>query len=102
MSGIQDSLGRQSLILRVRGDFGSAMVLLKEQEKICRETGMLDSLLSCLMDQALILRLIGRLDESVKLFREQEAISRKIGNKDSLRGIPVWAFHGIMLERRTR
>jgi tetratricopeptide (TPR) repeat protein len=60
------------------------MALLKEQERICRQLGNLDSLQACLGNQALILRARGDLDGAMALLKEQERICRQLGNPNSL------------------
>ena len=81
---LQASLGNQTNILRVRGDFDGAMALYKEQERICRELGNLDGLQASLGNQALILYTRGDLDGAMELHKEKERICRELGNVEGL------------------
>ncbi len=47
--------GSQGLILKDRGDLDGAMALHKEQERICREPGIPQSLVYSLTNQAILL-----------------------------------------------
>ncbi len=57
---------------------------LREQERIYREAGNLNSLQRSLGDQARILRDRGDLDGAMALLKEQERICREFGNIESL------------------
>jgi nephrocystin-3 len=65
------------------------MSLLKEQEAICREMGILDDLQSSYGNQARILREWGRLEEALELHKKQEQICRRLDNKNQL-GYCYW------------
>ncbi len=60
------------------------MDLLKEQERICKELGNLNSLSNSLGSPALILKAWDRLDEAMDLLKEQELICRELNNPEGL------------------
>jgi tetratricopeptide (TPR) repeat protein len=84
VSRLQKTLGDQASLLIVKSDYDAAMVLLKEQERICREIGNDDDLQSCLYNQARILLFRNFFDASLALLKEQELICRDIGNMEGL------------------
>ncbi|MEN6428712.1 MAG: AAA family ATPase [Phycisphaerales bacterium] len=73
-------LGNQALILWTRGDIDEAMVLIKDQERICRQLGDLDGLQMSLLNQSVILKMQGDLDGAMALLKEQERVCRHSGN----------------------
>jgi len=73
-----------ALILKDRGDLDGAMVLHKEEERLCRELGNKDSLQASLGNQAVILKARGDLDGAMALFKEQERLCRELGNPEGL------------------
>jgi hypothetical protein len=60
------------------------MALHKEEERICRQLGNLDSLSNSLGNQAIILKAWGKLEEAMDLHKEEEGICRKLGNIEGL------------------
>ena len=60
------------------------MALHKEEERICRQLGNLDSLQRSLGNQALILKAWGKLGEAMALHKEEERICRQLGNPEGL------------------
>ena len=62
-------LGNQALILKARGQLDQAMALHKEQERICRQLGNLDSLQISLCNQAGILYARGQLDQAMASYK---------------------------------
>jgi tetratricopeptide (TPR) repeat protein len=77
-------MGNQANILYARGQLDQAMALHKEEERICRQLGNLDSLQTSLGNQAFILKARGQLDEAMALYKEQERICRQLGNPSGL------------------
>jgi len=71
-------------LYRSLGDLDRATALLKEQERVCRQLGNLDSLQASLGNQALILKARGDLDGAMALLKEVERICRQLGNLDGL------------------
>jgi len=59
-------------------------VLHKEEERLCRQLGNLDSLSKSLGGQALILQRRGDLDGAMVLHKEEERLCRQLGNLDGL------------------
>jgi tetratricopeptide (TPR) repeat protein len=84
LNELHGALGNQAVILRARGDLDGAMVLHKEQERICRQLGNLAGLQTTLGNQALILKDRGDLDGAMALHEEEERICRQLGNLDGL------------------
>jgi tetratricopeptide (TPR) repeat protein len=83
-ANLQAALGNQALILYARGDLDGAMVLHKEEERLCRELGNKDGLQRTLCNQASILYARGDLDGAMALHKEQERLCRELGNPQSL------------------
>ncbi|MGH9971815.1 MAG: tetratricopeptide repeat protein [Pyrinomonadaceae bacterium] len=81
---LQGCLGNQAFFFYTRGELDEAMLLHKEQERICRELGNKDGLQACLGNQALIHKDRGEVDEAMRLHKEQERICRELGNKGGL------------------
>ncbi len=77
-------LGNQGLILRKLGRLDEAMALFKEQERISRESGNLQSLSASLGNQAVILSERGDLYEAMNLHKKDEQICRQLGNLEGL------------------
>lgn len=78
------SFGNQANVLYAHGDLDGAMVLYKEQERICRCLGNLSGLSVSLGNQALILQDRGNIDGAMALLKEQERICRQLGNQHGL------------------
>jgi hypothetical protein len=85
-ASLSASLNNQAVILDDRGDLEGAMVLHKEQERICRELGDKAGLQRTLGNQAAIIHTRGDLEEAMALYKEQERISRELGDKAGLGG----------------
>ncbi|MCX6690515.1 MAG: hypothetical protein NTW33_00340, partial [Methanoregula sp.] len=81
---LQGSLGNQALIIKDRGDPDGAMLLHKEEERICQELGNKNGLQACLGNQALILKDRGDLDGAMALHKEEEQICRELGDVNNL------------------
>jgi nephrocystin-3 len=81
---LQRALGEQGWVLRLRGDLDGALMLHKEQERICRELDVPKGLQASLGNQALILKDRGDLDGAMKLLKEQERICRELGDPAAL------------------
>jgi tetratricopeptide (TPR) repeat protein len=73
-----------SLMYMDSGYLEEAMVLHKEQERICRQLRNLDTLSISLGNQANILYTWGKLKEAMALHKEEERIWRQLGNLDHL------------------
>lgn len=73
-----------SLLLMNTGHMEEAMRFLREQERICRESGKKNDLQAALGNQALILKATGKLEEAMRLLKAQEEIYRVMGNQDGL------------------
>lgn len=82
--GLQRCLGNEAWIRIVRSEYAEAMEILREQERICRETGNLEGLQFSLLYQASILHYTDDFDRAMKLLKEQEKICRETGNLDGL------------------
>lgn len=82
--GLAASLGGQANILYAQGELDGAMVIYKEQERICRELGDNEGLSISLGNQAAILADWGNLDGAMELHKEEERICRELGNRDGL------------------
>lgn len=78
------SLGNQAAALMKGGEMNRAMVLLKEEEQICREVGQESWLIGNLVNQGLVLEEQGDLEGALARYREQETIARKAGEKEGL------------------
>ena len=59
---LQEVLGSLAWILIEKSEFGEAMALLTEEERICRDTGNMDGLQFSLSHQATILSLMNDFD----------------------------------------
>jgi nephrocystin-3 len=81
---LQKCLGRQALILMMRGNLDGAMELMKNHEQICRELGDSAGLARSLGNQALILKDRSEFDGAMKLLKDQELICREIGDTAGL------------------
>lgn len=66
------------------GDFDEAVALLKEQERVCRETDNIDFLLESLEVQAKILVSSGDPDGAMARLTEMEQICRERGDPDGV------------------
>jgi hypothetical protein len=60
------------------------MKLYKEEERICRELGNVDSLQRSLGEQAVILHARGDLKGAMELHKKQERICRELSNVEGL------------------
>lgn len=73
-------MGGQARVHLARGDLDTAMSLLVERERLCREAANDNGLAAALGDQAIILRIRGELDTAVDRHGEQERFARQAGN----------------------
>jgi len=71
-------------VLRQTGHFNEAMILYKEQERICREGGLSNELQKNLENQTYILFSRGDHDVVMDMSREMERICRDLGLNDGL------------------
>ncbi|HEY3274378.1 MAG TPA: toll/interleukin-1 receptor domain-containing protein [Methanocella sp.] len=74
---------RAGVLIERDGDYGQALELFRETEKIDRKYGMINRLLASLDNQGECMRQMGRYDEALALFRESERISRKHGERQA-------------------
>ncbi len=82
---LQNVLARQAQIaIKEWGDKGEALVLLQEQEEICREQELNDSLAECLATQADVHEATGNLDGALKLLKEQGLLCGLVTDQESL------------------
>lgn len=79
-----EAIGNQSVILGDLGHLDDAMDLLKEKERICRESEDKNGLSIALGNMAVILAQKGRLVEAMKLHKEEARICRELGDKGGL------------------
>jgi tetratricopeptide (TPR) repeat protein len=79
--GLARSLDKEAELLHAQGQHSRALVLLQEQEQLCRARGGLPKsmLQACLSNQGLILQTIGEWDEAIARFREQASLCREEG-----------------------
>ncbi len=82
--GLQQAIGDKARILITMSNFDDAMVLLKEQEQICRKIKKLDGLQTSLCNQANILWIKNNFGDAMVLLKEQEQICRDTDNMDGL------------------
>jgi len=78
------SISGQAIVLNATGDRDGAMKLFKEQERLSREIGKVDTLARALGNQALILRARGDLDGAMEILTEIEHLFRELGDIDDL------------------
>jgi tetratricopeptide (TPR) repeat protein len=71
------------------------MALHREQERICRQLGNLDSLQASLGNQANILYDRSQLDEAMALYKEAERICRQLGNPS---GLATWLANQAIVQ----
>jgi len=81
---LQNALDNEALTLRICGDLDGAMAMLKEGERVCRDTGNNNGLQRSLGNQAGILHTRGDLDGALALLEEQERICGESNYKDEL------------------
>jgi tetratricopeptide (TPR) repeat protein len=77
-------MSKESETLATSGDLAGAMALLKEQERMCLQSGDLNSLSITIGSQAKILSERGDLINAIARLREQEQICRQLGDPISL------------------
>lgn len=76
---LSQCLGSQAAVLERRGDLGSAMDALGEQEALCRTLDYPLGLERAIGNQATILYLRGELAAALDRFNEQESLCRSLG-----------------------
>lgn len=77
--GLQASLDMQALTLKDKGDLDGAMVLLKQQEQICRDIGNTRGLASSLYNQAVVLNKKGLLMEALARVEDASRLAKACG-----------------------
>jgi tetratricopeptide (TPR) repeat protein len=98
------SLSDQAQSLQASGDLDGAMELYKEQERICRESGNSEGLVSSLSNQGAILGQqamyirVRDLNGAMRLYKQQESLFQEIGD---VRGvIASLGYQGRVLQAK--
>jgi tetratricopeptide (TPR) repeat protein len=84
LKSLGECLSKQAAILWRHGDLDGAMMVLNEQEGICRELGDPHGLESALRYQAVVLQKRGNLDKAMELNKEAEHICLQHGITEGL------------------
>ena len=78
------ALGYLALALRTAGRLEEAQETYQEEEKLCRDLGLMYDLTGCIDGQASIMEARGDPTSALDHYRKAERIAREIGNKHSL------------------